>query len=141
MYRNGCVDSTGTYDGSKCTYENGSDGFRQVKVADSDAAKACSEIGARLPTKPEFESLIRRFDYTEHAYGPELTHKGVTEMQNIFGDMWNAFWSSSVDATSGDYANFFNGDRGNGLNGFIGSGSNDNGDRSFKAEVRCVMKE
>lgn len=96
-YSNGCVASSGQYSSSKCTYDNVASGNRQVRVEDSEAAKACRNIGARLPTKEEFESLIRNFDYSEeHRSFPQLTNKGNADMQAIFGDMDNYFWSSSV---------------------------------------------
>ena len=102
-YSNGCANAEVQFDISKCTYEIGSDGNNQVKVADSNAAKACREIGGRLPTKSELESLIKYFDHISTYDGPVLTEKGMADMQSVFGDMgkWGddndtLFLSSSV---------------------------------------------
>lgn len=63
-FSNGCIDVNGKYDGRKCTLETDAngvpifvDGAWTVKVDDSDAARACRDIGARLPTKKEIESI------------------------------------------------------------------------------------
>ncbi len=85
LYRNGCVGENDLYDTLKCTYRN--DGReRQVEITDSDAAKACHKIGARLPTKEELNILY--FDFLFKNYG---------EMFIKFGDTNIAFWSSSVN--------------------------------------------
>ena len=129
LYTNGCVDAYGYFDRGKCSFETGSDGSLQVKVDDSNAAKACRDIGARLPTKSEFESLIRDFGHTEEFNGLRLTEAGRTDMHIKFGDgMINWFWSSSVSSIGPD--NAFD------LNGNNGDVSND--DRTNYFSVRCV---
>lgn len=107
-YTNGCVDSTGKFEASKCTFEI-INGFRQVVPKDSDAALACSAIGARLPTFQEYESLIKSFDYSVGGwFDPYLTTKGLSEMNAIFSDMNGKkpifFWSSSLTEHGEDFA-------------------------------------
>lgn len=136
-YSNGCVGDDGEYDASKCTFETNSDGTRQVKVADSAAARACSDLGggARLPTEREYQSLIQKFDhatYKCHWDGTKNCHrlsgKGISDMQSIFGDMNNWFWSS-VSPNDSDGAFHFYGNY----------GDVDNYDsRNFSLAVRCV---
>jgi hypothetical protein len=94
-YSNGC-EADGKFDSNKCTFEIREDGSRQVRVDDSNAAKACKAVGGRLPTKPEYESLIRNFNHSEENYGPALTVKGMAEMKGSFRDMNRWFWTSSV---------------------------------------------
>ncbi len=125
-YSNGCA-SNSAYDPLKCTFDVVG-GSRQVRVEDSEAAKACREIGARLPTKEEFESLIRNFDIKQYSLG--LTDNGVAQMQVIFGDMNNWFWSASVSSSIPDFAFAFDGGLGNGGIGY--------GSRYENGAVRCV---
>jgi hypothetical protein len=104
-YSNGCAGANGLYDYGKCTVEKGADGNLQVKVADSNAAKACRDMGARLPTKPEFESLIRQFDHFEKSDGPGLTESGVAGVKKVFGERL-ASWSSSATPYNAYYFEF-----------------------------------
>lgn len=104
-YSNGCVNSDGRWDSSKCTLENGANGTLEVKLEDSNAAKACRNIGARLPTEREYDSLIQNFPHTKKQCFwdaaktcSRLTPQGIEYMQSVFGDMNNLFWSSSVDS-------------------------------------------
>lgn len=99
-YSNGCVDTKGSYDRNKCSYERGTDAGYSLIVKDSAAAEACRSIGAKLPTESEFKSLIRNFDHTNSRWSPtspQLTDKGKEAMQSVFGDMKGSFWSSSVE--------------------------------------------
>ncbi|MNJ91380.1 hypothetical protein D3C87_90310 [compost metagenome] len=112
-FSNGCADAIGRYSESKCTFEIDANKNLQVKVDDSMAAKSCREIGARLPTKTEIESLIRNFDHTEMSSGPKLTELGRSDMQAKFSDDIHSWiWSSSVWSFSHDRAYIFSGDDG-----------------------------
>lgn len=116
-YSNGCeADNGSNFDSNKCTFEIGKDGSQQVKVDDSNAAKACKAVGGRLPTKPEYESLIRKFNHSEENYGPGLTVKGMAEIQGVFRDMNHWFWTSSVGPHPMG-ASVFDGDGGQGVVG------------------------
>ena len=42
----------------------------------SDAFKACSEKGWRLPKKEDWDRLVKEFEHKEHATGVSLTLKG-----------------------------------------------------------------
>ena len=108
-YKNGCLDVNGHDDATKCTYDVGVDGTHQVRVEDSAAAKACRDlrdsagnlVGARLPTKAEYESLIRNMgqegvDFINGVYGPYLTVTGQARMVEIFRDTPDWFWTSTV---------------------------------------------
>lgn len=98
-YTNGCVFANGQWT-SYCNME-GSKGNFQVKVADSNAAKACRDLGAgaRLPTVSELESLIRSYEHTTvEGFGPRLTSNGFAAMETVFGDIRKtSFWSSTID--------------------------------------------
>lgn len=100
-YTNGCLDAHGKYDANKCTWPG--------IGLDSAAGKACKEIGASLPTKFQYESLIRsfghHFDSVQNV--PFLTEKGQAQMQAVFGDMPNYFWTSSVYSMSYPQVAFF----------------------------------
>ncbi|MBK9322953.1 MAG: hypothetical protein IPM97_08420 [Bdellovibrionaceae bacterium] len=101
-YTNGCVNRHGDFDRAKCTFQAMADGTYQVKIDDSNAAKNCQIIGARLPTKFEYESLMRDFEYTELGNGElVLTNKGDDDMQAIFRetDEYAYFWTSTPGTT------------------------------------------
>ena len=112
FYTNGCIGFGGKYDASECTSVMVAGGGLQVKVEDSDAARACRLIGAMLPTKEEYESLIRNFDKTEESHGPKLTAKGKSDMNAIFGDGGYIFWSASVSENFPEVAFKFDSDFG-----------------------------
>lgn len=113
IFSNGCVDSNGNYDPKKCTLETDAASRHQVEVESSRAATVCRDIGARLPTKIEFESLIRNFDHAEASFGPYLTYRGQGEMRNALDDRhtdpFDLLWTSSVDPKSPERAFVFSG--------------------------------
>lgn len=127
-YSNGSPNICGNYE-LGCPFETDASGNRYVVVETSDAAKACRDIGGRLPTKQELESLMRNFDYIEAQYGPQLTKKGIADMQAIFGEM--VFWSSSVHPRYNNIAFDFGG-----LHDYLGGIGL--AYRSYKQSVRCV---
>lgn len=99
---NGCATSANHEDNNLCTLVE-LDEQLYIKPKDSEAARYCSSMGARLPTKVEFESLIRNFEFTEEKKGPQLTSKGRDDMKAIFNDTDGlgefydlGFWSSFV---------------------------------------------
>lgn len=115
LYSNGCADKEEGKDISQCTLEKNeqgdlvldSEGNPKVDIKTSLAAQACQRIGGRLPTKPEWESLIRNFDHTEEFAGPRLTESGRASMQAQFGDMDNWFFTSSVVSSNPEIAYIF----------------------------------
>lgn len=106
---NGCVDSEGHYQSSKCTMKRGPDGKFQVVVEDSDAALACKQVGARLPTKQEYESLMLNFEH-DTQYRIRLTYKGIKQLMGIFKDVYVNEFDGAI---SGYFATstIFNGER------------------------------
>lgn len=126
FYYNGFYDDEGNFAVvGKC--EVFSNGDCAIKTDTSDAAKACQNIGGKLPTKLEWESLIKNFDHAETTFRQEptitLTAKGIENMQAIFGDMASLkfvidddiylipvnFWSSSAGPWNSDHAYVFSG--------------------------------
>lgn len=101
-YSNGCVDSAGEPDHSKCSYMTLTNGDQEIAPQDSNAALACQQLGGRLPTLLEFHSLIRNFDHTEFPTTPSLTLTGRAQMQAVFKDMeedtFVHFWTSTISA-------------------------------------------
>lgn len=99
-YTNGCVHPYGKYDRAWCTYDTDSSGkiSGEVKVEDSLAATACSEIGARLPTSFEIEGLFRHFNHSITSNGPVLTEIGLADFEATFGiDLKKeSIWSSTL---------------------------------------------
>ena len=112
IFPNGCTDEQGIIAPEKCAYQQDQDGkpvkvdgYPQVDLANSNAAKACAAIGARLPTQWEYQYLIESYTglYTDSGsgLGPVLTSEGIAAMQKEFGDMVpasfaNWFWTSST---------------------------------------------
>ena len=116
-YSNGCASNTGKFDQSKCTYEMSKDGKALTGTNESQAAQACRDIGARLPTQEEYKRLIRRFEHVTKGvnvntpkekslyekflglvFDPlleienvpayqQLTNRGIAQMNDVFGDM------------------------------------------------------
>lgn len=115
MYRNGCQLGEGFFHVlSKCNVEAGPYQSILVKADESDAANACKAIGARLPTRAEFLSLIVNFDHTDYPQlgGPILTERGGAAMGDVFGDMAGVpkrqgFWTSTVLRKDSDRAYVF----------------------------------
>ncbi len=95
LFSNGCLDADKKYDERKCTQIVDASWNHFVDPKDSDAAKACSDLNARLPTEEEAISLIRNFDHIDSPFGPRLTGNGLKEMYGIFTDA-GYFWTSSV---------------------------------------------
>lgn len=95
------------------------------------AVKACKDIGARLPTREEFQSL-RKYLGRDSAKGySPLTVDGRMDVLPGLGDGWlkHWFWSSSLYAPDHYYAYGFDG-----TNGEI---EYDSSTYSYSA-VRCV---
>lgn len=80
-----------------------------LKVIDknSDAAKACQSIGARLPTEYELSRLLQNFDINSPPEKPWDTYYGsfrlekeeIEQMQKIFGDADGEsvrYWTATV---------------------------------------------
>ena len=120
---NGCTNSSYDFDPKKCNVELNVigapvliDGYKQVRVSDSNAATFCQRIGARLPTVMEYLSLIRsmgelNIEYIQHTTGnPHLTGKGLSKLQSILGSKLNSlFWTSSISSYLGERAFVFDG--------------------------------
>lgn len=110
-YSNGAR-TRGAFDAKKCTYVENYIGAT-VKVEDSEAAMACKSIGARLPTKEEYFSLIENFRHEYVGSSPALTGVGRKQMADVFQDIslvdegiktdrqW--FWTSSTIANNPCY--------------------------------------
>lgn len=99
-YTHGCFEG-GSPGGIRCTLSRTRENLFEAVEEDSDAAKACRDIGARLPTQGEIISLLRNFDHEEqrvnqYVTSPVLTEKGFKEMEAKLGDMKHSYWSSSV---------------------------------------------
>jgi len=132
IYTNGCADANGQQNNFYCTFDTLADGSHQVKVEDSYAAKACSEIGARLPTKQEIDSLVRNFDHTEESQGPKLTAKAHADIEKVLRHIdGQLFWSSSVYTNNSELAYIYD--------GTFGGVYKYGGYRKFPIEVRCVV--
>lgn len=137
-YTNGCVDSLGKVDESKCTFATNPDGswiivdsHKLVVVSDSLAAQACERIGGRLPTDSEIVSLITNFDYEVNSSGPVLTYAGKVAMRAAFdNDDSIRFWSSSVYFFDAQEAFVFNNNWGQGILDV----------RFVEHPVRCVLE-
>jgi hypothetical protein len=86
-------------------------------IVDSDATRACVEVGGRLPTNDEFERLRKYFEQNSIGW---MTDSGRMDFHRIFPGMKNKFfWSSSVHpGISDDYAFDFSGGNGNMSSGF-----------------------
>lgn len=116
-FTNGCVrlneqrqaildsDNFAFTDYSRCT----STSDRKVVVADSEAATACEKIGGRLPTKTEFETLIRSYEYIGKNGWPHLPTTKEALSRDFGEDIFQPFWSSSPVSGYPDYAFYFNG--------------------------------
>ena len=139
-YSNGSVGANGRLDDSKNTFEKGPDGNLRVKVEDSNAAKACRNVGGRLPTTSEYESLVRNFDHFEARFGPEFTDKGIRDMRAVFGETAGHWaWTSSVPRDSGMLINVPDNSV-DGVSAYIQreTGSFDRMPRFHELSVRCV---
>lgn len=106
-YTNGCVVPNDRYRREYfCGFEIIPGTGPQIKVDGSAAAKVCRDMGARLPTKSEYESLIRNFEHVRESNRYLLTPKGVADMQKVFGDTdqqtW--FWTSSLNPSDDGYS-------------------------------------
>ena len=108
-YSNGCTNEADYYSKSKCSVTKTAEAAVQVSVDDSAAARACRNFGARLPTRQEYESLMKNFDLLPSRYlstSPFLSEKGVRDMQSVFKDTDNLFWTSSINSED-DFNNAF----------------------------------
>lgn len=97
MYSNGCVDGNSVNAEPRsrfCTYETDKNGQMLVKADYSAAAKACIEIGGRLPTYQEYFSLFAQFGVTKA--NDRISPERKAEMQRLFGDSGPFFWSSTL---------------------------------------------
>lgn len=121
---NGCENHEGYFDISQCSVSVNASGKRMVDPNDSNAAKECQKVGARLPTREEYKSLVKQFDHIPEGHecnpmlgagkGPCLTSLGIQAMNAIFKDMGESaedrfFWTASVSATSDEAAIAFSG--------------------------------
>ena len=122
---NGCANSSHDFDPKKCTVELDAnsapiliDGYKQVRVSDSNAATLCLGIGARLPTAMEYLSLIRSIgelnaEYIQLTTGnPHLTGKGLRALMTLFeldSKLNSLFWTSSISSYFGERAFVFDG--------------------------------
>lgn len=95
----------GAYPDPKCPLErDGSgqpviiDNLPQVEFSSSAAARACAEIGGRLPTAQELIGLFKEFAHTEQNGVVRLTERGKTQLEAAFENhaYWENWWSSSV---------------------------------------------
>ncbi len=81
---------------------------RSILMSQSDANKYCKDIGARLPTKEEFENLAKYLG--KGSYKPYLADGDTEYLPGLYGH-W--FWSSTDDGPDfPDYAFMFNGSQG-----------------------------
>ncbi len=95
-----------------------------------DAKRYCESIGARLPTKVEFEQLARYLGQgTAEGYDPYLAD-GKTEILPGLADRW--FWSASVVSYNRSFAWYFYG----GFSHYVGY--NDFYRNFHSIAVRCV---
>jgi hypothetical protein len=130
-FTHGCFQG-GSPGGRHCTYTTVGYSVQAV-VDDSDAARACKALGARLPTYFEIMSLIRNFDHKEVAQGerfalPIITDQGFKDMEKSLGDMKKYYWSSSVSSQD------------NGItSSVLKFGNLGFYDRDLSASVRCVL--
>lgn len=114
-FTNGCMErnADGKITESGCRIRMSSK--KEKLVANSAAITACENLGARLPSQFEFESLIRNFDHTDIPSDPKylpndlrLTEKGVEQMRAAFGDLdkpiWAQYWASTaIEIFEGKY--------------------------------------
>lgn len=110
-YSNGCNDFEDYFDDKKCTYQVASNGDFVVETNTSNAAKACNDIGARLPMKDEMVSLINNFDHSIDPYSqlPILTYIGRPEMEKAMGSMADEIWLATLESKMPQIAYFFEG--------------------------------
>ena len=80
--------------------------FQNGIVTDSEAVRACSKIGGRLPTREDYEKLRGYFELNEKDH---MTRQGASDFHRIFPDMVanTQFWSSSVSPDNSNHANVF----------------------------------
>ena len=126
-------------------YKNGCGNFENDGVftcsadqSSSEASIACRNIGARLPTKAEYISMILNFDHRySHDHHLEVTKIGAEKMDSVFQDGKNLgnyiFWSSDLmDPREGDEANWSS------AYAFRAGGGMDLIGRIIPANVRCA---
>jgi hypothetical protein len=126
-------------------------------ISDSNALRACNDVGARLPTVFEFKQLLEEFD---HILGPpceidgistcslwskfpKLTEKGYADFKAVFNDVtderykrlfWIGSWRHYAFGPTVAYSANFSGHFDTDLDSY------DLGERSRESElsVRCV---
>lgn len=75
------------------------------RMSQYDADKYCKDIGARLPTKEDFEQLANFLgEGTANGYGPYLADNKTDLLPGLSG---NNFWSSSIEANKYETAHVF----------------------------------
>ncbi|RYZ68006.1 MAG: hypothetical protein EOP05_16980 [Proteobacteria bacterium] len=121
QYSNGCYDQKAQYSRAACSLP--------IEKS-SPAESACYKIGALLPTKEDYENLIKSFD---HESEPRLTEKGVQQIKSAFGadytDDW--YWTSTLSKRDAEKAHFFS---------FSTLGLENSQDyRYIKHAVRCIQ--
>jgi hypothetical protein len=96
-YTNGCVGSNGDYNGNCSWYIE--------EEADSEAQKACLLINGRLPTKTEYENLMKNFEYINYNEKVRLTKDGLNDMRDALYDMdeFDFYWTSTPIERVFDY--------------------------------------
>lgn len=121
-YSNGCYDQKAQYSRAACSLP--------IEKS-SPAESACYKIGARLPTKEDYENLIRSYD---HDAEPSLTKKGVQQLKQAFGadDTDGLYWTATLTRQDEERAHTFS---------FSTLGLATSQDyRYIKHEVRCLKK-
>jgi len=96
------------------------DGRKKEKFSQYEAAAYCSSIGAFLPTKKQYEKLVKYLGGDEHGYNSEI-------LPNLIWDYWTA---TTKGTPAGGYAWGFHAYR----------GTFEDGPRSNIAFIRCVSK-
>lgn len=149
-YSNGCVNQNGYFYIYLCrqneNFVNGFstpvlvNGYYEVDLLRSDADRACYAIGASLPTKRDYQSLVRQFDHDDRG---RLTSAGVAAMQDVFSDVDSKWWWTKTNGYTAIYKDF---DRAYGF--YVSEDGPEAGMASFKTfrrdelgAVRCVKRK
>lgn len=61
---------------------------RNWVLTDSKAIRACAQIGGSLPTKEQYEELLKYFETSSNG---ELTQRGQEDLLDVFPDMQSRF--------------------------------------------------